>query len=92
MCDITIVEVNGTSDEFEAIFEDCNAEQASVQVVLLGEVPENQGGKYSIIGTATDGSPIEQEIIVPNSERINPTKVFKWVAKKLKKYLCPTCM
>lgn len=34
-------------------------------------------------GTLTD---------IPTEDRVNPTKVFKWIVRKIKGILCPTCM
>jgi hypothetical protein len=90
MCEILLLDIGGEdSDFFQATFEDCNQFEGNIDCSLLFESPKN--GLYSIKGISTDGKLYEAEILVPNSERINPTKVFKWVAKKLKEVLCPTC-
>jgi hypothetical protein len=87
-CDITQTYNNGTYYDFEgcssSVTGDCD-------ITLIDEL-ENGDGLYSVTGTATDGSNIDEEIIIPAAERVNPSKVFKWVAKKLKDVLCPSCM
>ena len=58
-------------------------------------------GKYevrNISGTDTDGEAIptttlsDDENEMSSSDRLNPTKVFLWVVKKIKGILCPSCM
>ena len=90
MCDITAKEISGEINNFEAVFENCKNEYGFIEVVLLKK--KDKGCLYSIVGSATDETPIKEDKIIPNSHRINPSKVFKWIAKKLKDILCPTCM
>lgn len=51
------------------------------------DVPSVQGvdvtGESFNSGTLTD---------IPNSERVNPTKVFWWIVGKIKSTLCPECL
>lgn len=87
---ISLLDIVGKdSDFFQANFQDCNKFEGSINCYLLFESRKN--GLYSIQGRNTKDKLYEAEILVPNSERINPTKVFKWVAKKLKEIICPTC-
>ena len=86
MCDINLQEIQGNLDSFTASFEDCNGNTGAANFELL------EGNIYAINGTATDNSPINTEIEAPELSGYNPTKVFKYIAKKLKEILCPTCM
>lgn len=92
MCDIILTSIQGSTESIESEFEDCNGLSGEMTITLISELPQNQAGLYQVSGFATDGTEISEEVIVPNSERINPTKVFKWVVKKLKEIVCPTCM
>ena len=90
MCEITVDQISGEFPDFSVDFSDCDGNDGGVHLELIAETPQN--GVYSINGNATDSSTINDEILVPNSQRINPTKVFNYIAKKLKETLCPTCM
>lgn len=91
MCDITLNQPpTGTLENFTSDYSDCQGNTGSVQLERIAQTTKN--GVYAVTGTATDGSQIDEEVLVPNSEQINPTKVFQWVAKKLKEVLCPTCV
>ena len=52
----------------------------------------------NISGTNTDGEEIstitlsDDENEMSSSDRLNPSKVFWWIAKKAKGLLCPSCM
>ena len=89
MCEITVDQISGELPYFSADFSDCNGSGGGVHLELIAETSQN--GVYSINGNATDSSTINDEILVPNSQRINPTKVFNYIAKKLKEVLCPSC-
>jgi hypothetical protein len=86
MCDINLQEIQGNLDAFTASFEDCNGNAGVANFELL------EGNIYAVNGTATDDSQFSTEIEAPQLSGYNPTKVFKYIAKKLKEILCPTCM
>lgn len=92
MCSIKQQSITGNTDDFEADFSDCL--EYSFGNVTCQVVEELAGGaaKYSVVGYATDNAQVEEEEEVPASERLNPGKVFKWIADKLKDVLCPSCM
>ena len=91
MCNVSLIGTpTGDTEAFNADFEDCNQNTGDIYANLLFASVNN--GMYSVSGNATDGSGYSEEILIPNAERINPTKVFKYIAKKLKEVLCPTCM
>jgi len=50
----------------------------------------------NIYGTNTEGNGFEYGTLdgcdLNEEDRINPTKVFWWVANKIKGVLCPSCM
>lgn len=92
MCDIVLNNITESPYSFTADFSDCtNSHHGSVNVDLISEDSTAQTGTFSIVGTATDGSSVSEEETVPDAERINPSKVFKYIAKKLKEVLCPNC-
>jgi len=91
MCNITILEIEGNVDSFNCIFTDCENNNGQFQFELQKELPQNQAGHYIYSGSSTDGAETTGSVIVPNTMRINPTKVFNYVVKKLKEILCPTC-
>ena len=84
MCDIQIIETNGTVESFNATYQDCNGKQGSIEVT-------KDGNDFYIVGENTAGETIETEAYIKIQAGVNPTKVFKLIAKALKKYLCPTC-
>jgi hypothetical protein len=48
---------------------------------------------FDVQNTQIDNSTLEDdEEEMSSSDRLNPTKVFWWIAKKAKRLLCPTCM
>jgi hypothetical protein len=92
MCSIKQQSISGNTDDFTADFSDClEYAYGEVTCVVIEELPGG-AATYSITGYATDNAPVEEQEDVPASERLNPSKVFKWIADKLKETLCPTCM
>lgn len=105
-CNIILDQQNGWQFDFYG----CDTSQnGSVTISHLETELNPHDSKYyhrmNYVGTATDGSSVDQnpwieasEIEdVPNggdlgdSANINPTKVFNWIVKKAKGYLCPQC-
>jgi len=92
MCSIKQQSISGTTDDFQADFSDClEYSYGNVSCVVVEELPGG-AATYSVTGYATDNAPVEEETEVPASERVNPSKVFKWITDKLKDALCPNCM
>lgn len=89
MCDVNLLNTSGNADSFSADYEDCN------QVIGNAQIDEifatNSNVLYSVNGVNTSGASFSDEILVPITEAINPTKVFNYIAKKIKEVLCPTC-
>ena len=87
MCDITLVNQYANTYEYE---EDCNQDEG---VLHLVEGSDNgTHTDFAMTGTDTDGQEIDDSISVPNAEKINPSKLFKYIAKTLKGLLCPSCL
>jgi len=84
-CNIELLEIDGNLESFSATYQDCNGNTGSVTIVLLEE------NLYSASGINTENLNFETEFKIGEEFNINPTKVFKFVAKILKKYLCPEC-
>lgn len=60
-------------------------------------VYNEETGKYdvkNIYGTNVEGDAIDIGTLndIPEEDRVNPTKVFWWIYKKMKSTLCPSCM
>ncbi len=91
MCKITILEIGENIESFNCVFVDCENGQANFRFELHKELPQNQSGHYIYTGTNTEGEENSGSVVVPNSERLNPTKVFYYIAKKIKEVLCPKC-
>ena len=83
MCKLNLIEINGDIEQFSATYQDCEGAQGVVTIT-------KNGTNYNLIGNNTAGENFETDIEIIEAG-INPTKVFKLVAKLLKKYLCPTC-
>lgn len=54
-------------------------------------------GKYdvkNIYGTDVEGNVINIGTLedIPEEDRVNPSKVFWWIYRNAKGYLCPSCM
>lgn len=92
MCDIVIHEIDGNVDSFNAKYKDCALyANGEVDCEVIEELAGGDG-KYSVIGQNTQNNPVDTEVDVPASDRLNPTKVFLYIAKKIKENLCPECM
>jgi len=84
---INLIEIDGNSATFE------NSE-GSLEGSLTWNDPVENGGIWEVTfqGTDTLSDPIStQTTEIDQSETINPTKVFWWIANKLKEVLCPEC-
>ena len=87
MCDITLINQYANTYEYE---EDCNHDEG---VLHLVEGSDNgTETTFTMSGTDTDSGQIIGTIDVPNSEKISPSKLFKYIAKTVKGLLCPSCL
>ena len=87
MCDLSIITIGEDVVQFECEFKDCSDNTGS-----LSAVDTTGDGLYLFEGTSTNGTSFSTEEQVPEDARLNPTKVFKFIAEKLKDLLCPTCV
>ena len=90
MCELSINNITSDPNDFSVEFQDCQGDIGAMDALLLHETANN--GFYQFSGTDTSGQSFHAEEVVPNSERVNPTKVFELIARKLKEVLCPKCM
>lgn len=87
MCDLSIVEIGEDVSNFNCDFMDCNGATGNASFVEV-----NPDGLYLIEGMATNEQSFSVQQVVPKEAKVNPTKLFKFIADKLKEILCPTCM
>lgn len=103
-CDVSITD-NPTPWHFD--YEGCNNTQTGFMdindlnesiVVEGGEFAGQKKLKFAYTGENTNNHPMETTIWIPeleakdSSDNINPTKVFWYIVKKTKEYVCPQCL
>lgn len=82
-CEINITQINGQTCDFQG----CNSsQQGQVSYTYV------EDDVYHFTGTATDGTPLDFEETVPSESSVSPSKIFQFIVKKAKEYLCPQCM
>lgn len=105
-CEITTLEVNGWDVEYQGCnssqIGNISLSHLDCQV---NENDGKTYHRIKYEGTNTNGDAILQKPWIPaeeiedlpsgedygNAANINPTKVFNWIVKKAKGYLCPQC-
>lgn len=81
MCEITLSNIQGQTADIS----DCSGNMGQLSYTHVEE------GVYHFYGAATDGTPVDFNDSVPAESGISPAKVFKFIIKKAKEILCPTC-
>ena len=90
-CEITLI----INYEQNYDFKGCESDTGSIEIVSKGI--KEQFEKFTIQGINTSSHRISKTIDIHVEEiyqdgKINPSKLFAYVAKVLKKTLCPKCL
>lgn len=89
----SLFSVQSESMFFTYMLDGDNPSNSSSFIVNIQE-EETGATQLKVVGFDLNGIPFNETIIDSEGElesSINPTKVFKYVAKKLKQLLCPSC-